>query len=302
MKNRKKRLSLIFGITAVALVVVAYYAITTIFNTNATNLNFNSLFNNVYDCEFRVHYLDVGKADSALIQCGDVDILIDAGDVDNNHFVCSYLKQQNVDDLELVIATHPDRDHIGQMEDVINTFDIDEFMMPNIPESAIPTDVTYLNMMDALNNKEVEVTSPEAGESISLGDITVEILAPINLADDTNGNSIVSKIMYKDKKFLFMGDADTAEEKDILSAGYDVKSDVLKIGHHGSKTSTSKEFLKAVNPNYAVISVGKDKNNLPKQETIDKLNEVGAKIYRTDLDGTIIMGTDGEDIIISTER
>ena len=188
------------------------------------------------------------------------------------------------------------------MADVINNFEIDEFMMPEVPEKAIPTSSTYTDMIEALQDNNIPITYPTAGETIRFNDIVIDILAPLKLANDTNGNSIVSKITYGNDKFLFMGDADTNEEQDILDASYDIDCDVLKVGHHGSKSSSSLNFLEAVSPQYSIISVAHDKNNLPKQETIDKLNNVDTNIYRTDINGTIIAASNGDGVTIRTEK
>lgn len=295
--------SLIIVLAIVIVSAAGYYIISTTFHTSATNVSVNDRDDSVYQCEMKVHFIDVGKADSTLIQCGDNDILIDGGDVSSKNVVSSYLSRQGVDDVELVIATHPDRDHIGQLESVVSDYPVERFMMPEVPEDKVPTNSTYKNLMNAIDAKGIKTETPVAGQALQFGDIRLDILAPVQMAKTTNGNSIVSRATYKNRSFLFMGDADKKEENDILKQDYSLKSDVLKVGHHGSKTSSGLSFLNQVNPMYAVISVAPDRSSLPKQETIDSLNSVGANILRTDINGTVIIGTDGgDDLMIKTEK
>ena len=174
--------------------------------------------------------------------------------------------------------------------------------MPKLRDDIVPTSKVYENFLLAIdkNNIPVEIAIP--GNTFCIGELKFEVVAPNKQYDSINNNSIVAKLIYKNISFLFTGDAEKESEQDILSKNFDIKSTVLKVGHHGSKTSTTNAFLKRVNPEYAVICVGEDKYNLPKKETINKLKNCGAKIYRTDLNGTVVMATNGDDIKVVTSR
>lgn len=255
-----------------------------------------------YEDELSVHVLDVGKADAIYIHCGDKDVLIDAGDVDITKPVTEYLKRKHVEKLDLVMVSHQHRDHFGGMKDIINTFPISRFMMPELPASLTPTGKTYESVLLALRDKNMHLEKPPVGESFELGNMNFQILGPLKPYDSMNNNSIVVKLSYGDNSFLFTGDAEKDAEKDILKANYDLRCDVLKVGHHGSATSTTQAWLNAINPRFAVVSVGPDRNNLPKADTIKRLKSSGAEVYRTDLNGTVVFCSNGKDIRVSVGK
>ena len=278
---------------------------------NIENFNWRNIFDKsgvsnvttqTYDAEMQVHFLDVGKADCAYIKCGDKHILIDAADVETNNNVVEYLKRQCVPKFDLVVVSHPHRDHIGQMDKVINEFEIDRFIIPEISDEIIPTSVTYEKMLKSLINCKVNVQHVTKGKNFLIGDMKIEIFGPINEYDNLNNNSIVSKITYGNVGFLFTGDAEKQEEADIINSGVDLKSTILKVAHHGSNTSSTQKFLGKILPEYAVISVGPDRSSLPKDPVLERLRKFGIKIYRTDLNGNIIFLTDGGKIDIVKER
>lgn len=253
--------------------------------------------------ELTVHFIDVGKADSIYINSGDFNILIDAGLESVNKITESYLKNCGVKKLDLVVATHQDKDHIGDMAGIVNDFDIDTFWMPNIPDKLKPDSSCYENLLTALSNKKLVSTQPESGKSFTYGDITLTVIAPVkNDYSDINNYSIVLKLQYGEKSFLFMGDAMKESENDILTSGADIKADVLKVGHHGSSSGTTNDFLQAVSPSYAVISVGENDNDLPKKSVIKKLENSGAAVYRTDTQGTIVFSCTKDNITVTTEK
>lgn len=275
------------------------------------NLSWHDLFNfakvcdlstDFRDSDMEVHFLAVGKADCCYVKCKDYNILIDAADRDPNNIVCEYLHRMNVKKLDYVFVSHLHRDHIGQMEDVIKNFEIGKFIKSKVLEAIIPTSVTYERMLRALISKNVCVKTAISGEKFSLGDLKFEIYGPITESTNINNTSLVFKMSYQKWKFLFTGDAQESEEVDILKKNFDIRSTVLKVGHHGSKTSTSKKFLNKVNPKYAVISVAPDRNNLPKEQTLYRLDKIGAKIYRTDLDGNIIFSIKDGKMKVFTEK
>ncbi len=258
---------------------------------------------NVKNYDMSVHYIDVGKADAIFITCNDKNILIDSGNVEPQNPVVEYLKRQQVSKLDLVIASHQDKDHIGGMSNILYEFEIDKFMMPQLPDNLIPSSNCYESMMYVLSEKDIPISFPKCGENFQLGDMQINILGPVKQSNDsTNNNSIVMQIIYKDAKFLFMGDAEEEEEYDILDLGINIESDVIKIGHHGSKTSTTQELLDAVLPKYAVISVGEDNNNLPKKSVLERLADSNVKVYRTDLNGNVIIATNGDKLSVFTQH
>ncbi len=265
-----------------------------------TNLSDNTTKN--HDYPMHVHFLNVGKADCAYIKCEDKNILIDAADKDFSDTVVEYLKRLNVKKFDLVAISHPHRDHIGQMDKVIETFKIDKFIEPKVPKNIMPTSVTYENMLTALNKHSVNLKTAKANEKFKIGNLKFEILGPISAGKSLNNNSLVLKITYKNISFLFTGDAEQPEESEIINAGFNLKSTVLKVAHHGSNTSSTYKFLGKVSPKYAVISVGPDRSNLPKEKTLKRLNKFCSNIYRTDMNGTVIFLTDGEKIEVKTEK
>lgn len=251
-----------------------------------------------------VHVIDVGKADSIYINCGETNILIDAGDVDTNNTVVNYLKKAGVQKLDLVVVSHPHRDHIGQMKSVIKEFQIDKFMMARLPNELTPTGKTYENMLLELRSKKMKITQPKAGEELKFGDLRLKVLSPSYkvASDNINEYSIVLQAIYGSRRFLFMGDAGKPVEQELLYEGYNLHSDMLKVGHHGSRSASTKEFLEAVSPKYAILSVGENKSNLPKEEVIKRLKAYCKSILRTDDDGTVVILSDGKRVWSKTEK
>lgn len=249
------------------------------------------------DNVLRVHYIDVGQGDSILIQIKNKSLLIDAGDKDHKGNLKSYLKKQGVKKLDYVVATHPHEDHIGGMTEIINNFQVGKFYAPK----KTTTTAAFEDMVTALKKNNNKIIIGKAGVSFSLDDnVECEMLAPnsSDYGNKDNNYSAVVKITYGNTKFLFMGDAEKLSEKEIISAKSDLACDVLKVGHHGSSSSTSKEFLEKVNPKIAVISCGKDNDyGHPHKETLASLKGINAKIYRTDLDGSILLISDGKKVI-----
>ncbi len=249
-----------------------------------------------------VHVLDVGKADSILIECGPDDLLVDGGTADRGASVAAYLKRRGVTALTAVVNTHPDEDHIGGLADVLRSFPTEKYLCPDVPQSLIPDTEEYRNVQDVLKQKKIPQEHPAAGTSFSAGGLLVQVLGPVTPGSDTNNCSIVLKLTYGKVRFLLMGDAGAPEEETLLTAGRNLSADVLKVGHHGSDTSSSQEFLDAVKPKYAAISVGYDSNKLPKLDVLQRLTDVGASVFRTDVSGTLIFLTDGKSITVKTEK
>ena len=241
-----------------------------------------------------IDFIDVGQADSILIRNQDKVMLIDAGTNEAGKTVVNYLKNLGITKIDYLIGTHPHEDHIGGLDDVINNFDIGQIYMPKMET----TTKTFEDVLDAIENKNLTVTAPNKGDKIKIGQAEGEFMTePILDEDNLNISSLVLRVEFGNTSYLFMGDAEEENEETISWP----KTNVLKVGHHGSSTSSSESFLKQVQPKYAIIMAGKDNSyGLPTQETINKLNNIGSEIYRTDEDGTIQMTSDGNTIEIKT--
>jgi len=258
---------------------------------------------NIYDSvsadgALQVHFIDVGQADCELIKFPDGQFaLIDAGDSSHKDEVVNYLTAQGVEDIAFAVATHGHEDHIGGMQSVIENFNVKKVIRPYQDHDS----TLYTNMLYAIEESGAEEIIAKYGDTFETGGAEFEIFAPVQQEySDFNDCSVVLKMTYGNRSFLFTGDAGKASEEDMLSMGYNLKSDVLKVGHHGSRTANTEEFIKAVSPYIAVISVGKDnKYDLPDEEPIERLESVGSKVYRTDEVGTVIVITDGEKAEVS---
>jgi len=242
-----------------------------------------------------VHFIDVGQGDAMLIKKGNQAMIIDAGKNVSGDLVVKYLKKQKVKNLEYVIGTHPHEDHIGGLDLVIDNFEIGKVIMPN----AIATTKTFEDVLDSISKKGLKITKAKAGDVYDLNGAKFTILAPNqDEYPNLNNYSIVVKLSYGANSFLFTGDAEKESEEEILAKDKrSLKADVLKVGHHGSVTSTLQEFLDAVNPNVAVISLGVDNPyGHPHKEVSERLESKNIKIYRTDLHGNIVAISDGKTI------
>ena len=238
----------------------------------------------------RVHFIDVGQADSAFIELGNGQtMLIDAGRDSSGTAIINYINELQYDTIDYVVASHPHDDHIGGMASVLNNFKIGKMYMPKQAH----TITAFSNMLDVIENKNIELYTAKAGVSIlSSGIIDIDILAPFSDSDSNLNNvSAVVRITYGKTVMLFTGDAEQVIENQLLNSGID--ADVLKVGHHGAGSASSSSFIKAVSPDIAVISVGEGNSyGHPHADTLAILNEVGAKIYRTDEQGTIVVTAD----------
>lgn len=251
---------------------------------------------------FSVHVIDVGKADSIFIECGRKTMLVDGGTADRGEPVAEYLNRRGVKKLDYVVNTHPDDDHIGGLAEIVRQYPIGRYLAPELSAALIPKGEAYRNVQEELKKKKLSATVPKQGESFLLGDAKVSVLAPVKTGESTNNNSIVLRLTFGDTSFLLMGDAQKEEESDLLESGSELSADVLKVGHHGSSTSTTEALLNAVKPKYAVISVTNDTSGLPKKDTLKRLDAAGTKVYRTDISGTVIFLSDGSNITVVTEK
>lgn len=250
------------------------------------------------DGEMQLHVIDVGQGDSTLIMSKDGIVLVDAGPGSAEDSLVEYLKDVGITTIDYAIFTHPDEDHIGGADVVINNFEVKNVIMPN----ATKTTKTFEKMIEAIEQSNANVIEATSGASYTLGDIAFRILAPNKASyDATNNYSVVVKLTYGNNTFMLTGDAESESESEILAKypASELRADFLKVGHHGSSTSTSTAFLTAVSPSIASISCGEDnKYNHPHRETIEKLQGANIKVYRTDLLSTIVFVCDGNTISV----
>lgn len=296
-KNIKRNFFEILIILLAFLIINNQDKIKNLFNQN-NNQNQNDYINTNNDL-LKVHYLDVGQGDSIFIELPNNEtMLIDAAESYQSENIINYLKNLNYQKIDYVIGTHPHTDHIGGLKNIINTFEIGKIYMPKV----VSTTKTYESLLMAIKDKNLKINTAKAGTSIIDTDtLKINILAPNNSTyTELNNYSVVTKITYGTTKFLFMGDAEKLSENEIKE---NVTADVIKIGHHGSNTSSSIDFIKKVNAKYGIISVGlNNKYNLPKEETITNWENSGTKIYLTSTNGTIRASSDGTNIKIESEK
>ncbi len=247
-----------------------------------------------------VSFLDVGQADCTIIQTGTSNMIIDAGTNAGASGLVTTIKKMGISRFDFAIATHPHEDHIGGMDAVVNNFDIGTIIMPK----AAADTKTFEDLLMAVKNKGLQITSYSNGSRVAFGDAEFMTVAPNSQTyDDTNNYSLVIKMTFGETSFLFTGDAESVSEKEMLAKGYDLRSDVLKVGHHGSTSSSTAAFLDAVSPADAVIFAGEGNDyGHPHQETLDKLASRGIRVYRTDLNGTVTFTSDGSKLTVKTER
>ncbi len=300
MKRRKSINSKIITVAAVLLVAVLSIFLTKnlipidkVFEESGLRNTQQASADKMY-----VSFIDVGQGNCTLLRCGGKAILVDSGEVGAAQTVINYIKNLGIDELNCVLVTHPHTDHMGAMTKILYEFKIDDLIMPEIPEEIIPTNKTYEKFLTAVSDNAGNVIAAKPGETYSYGEMTLEIFAPLSDYDNLNDMSAVSRISYGDTSVMVTGDATTTVEKDLLKKNIDYSATVLNVGHHGSKTSSSEAWLRAVNPKYAVICCGVNNDyGHPHSVITKRLEEFGIKYFETDLLGTIVFESDSKNFI-----
>lgn len=265
------------------------------------------------DADLEIHFIDVGQGDCSLIKWEGAAALIDCGEAEYSDTVLNYIKKQGVEKLDYIIASHPHSDHMGGMSEIIENVEVGTVIAPKVPAEMTPTSKSYEKFINALRDKGIKLTAAKPGTVYTLSGKTalsadkippkIEILAPVDDYSDLNNYSVTAKLTYGTTSYLFTGDIENKAEKDILESGTDVSADVLKAAHHGSSSSSDEEFFEAVSPEICVIQCGEGNSyGHPNADTLKLFDEHGAKVYRTDLNGTVSVYSDGEEIIVRTEK
>ncbi len=240
-----------------------------------------------------VHFIDVGQGDATLITCGGQAMLIDAGDDTKGTAIWNYLRKQGVEKLDYLVLTHPDSDHIGGAPVILTKFDVDKVFVSNYKKDT----TTYYKLIQTLDDQLLKADTPSTGSTYSLGSATFQILAPVNTYSNANDSSIALMVKHGENTFLFTGDAEIQAEADMLVNGNSVDADVYQVGHHGSSSSSSLNFLNAVSPTYAVISCEESNSyGHPHAEVLNHLRAMGVQLFRTDEQGSIVATSDGKEI------
>ncbi len=253
----------------------------------------------------RVHFIDVGQGKSILIETTEKNVLIDAGENERGQAVLRYLASNGIKQLDIAIGTHPHSDHIGGLDQVIDAMPVKRVILPVVPQAVVPTTPTYTDLLSSISKAGLKITPATSGDEYELAEgIKLTILGPTKAYEDLNDLSIVSRLDFGETSFLFTGDATAKAEHDMQDAGLNLAANVLDVGHHGSETSTSAGFLNEVAPKISVVSCGVDnQHGHPHRDVMRRLESItDMKILRTDLDGNIIISSDGKTYGIVTEK
>lgn len=248
--------------------------------------------------EMEVHFLDVGQGSACLVESEGHYMLVDGGDRDASSFVVAYLRNQGVEKLDYIIASHYDADHISGLVGALNVYPTEKILCPDYE-----TDTKiYRSLMQKIEENGCEIIHPQMGDQYSLGEAVFTIVAPAADYEDDNNRSIGIRLVHGGNSFLMLGDAEKESEADICRSEVLLQSEVYLVSHHGSSSSTTDELLSQVRPEIAVISVGKDNSyGHPHSQTMERLQSAGVQLFRTDIQGTLTAVSDGEKLVWNQE-
>ena len=272
------------GVFLIVAVVSVWYA------NHEKNQNNGSVGMDCY-----VDFIDCGQGDSVLLISGETVTLIDASTKSETDKIVSHLKERGVDKIDHFVLSHPHEDHIGGAKEILESFEVENIYMKRPTTGTEPTSSVYINLLRKIKEQGKTVHSVKPQDSFGCGSFEITVLGPVDDYKDLNDQSVVLRAIYGEVSFLFTGDQEIVAEEDLIKRyGIDLKSTVLKVGHHGSSTSSGADFLKVVDPEYAVISCGEGNSyGHPHRETIERFNEMGIRFFRTDQQGTVSFYTDG---------
>lgn len=253
--------------------------------------------------DLSVYFIDVGQADCILIKTSDGNVLIDAGESVTANDTCKYILGHNVSDIEYLVITHPHEDHFGGAARLLDFVEVKNVIMPEIPKALYPDDDAFDYVVDKINDKKIPVYAARKGDTYELGKAVFTVLSPSTKANNLNDLSVVLRLDYGETSFLFTGDAEKNVEKSLIRSKANLKCDVLKVAHHGSSYGTTKEFLKATKPSVAVISCGESNDyGHPAEDLLYRLKSNSVTYLRTDLNGNVIIGSDGKKLYCWYEK
>lgn len=255
------------------------------------------------DDELYVHFIDVGQGDCIFLTCGGENMLVDCGEASYADSVISYLNNQGVGKIDYAVATHPHSDHMGGMYRIVEQYEIGEMIMPHVDDSDIPTTRFFEKFLDSCEEKGLKITEAGPGDILKIGDAKAEVLSPESgKYDELNNYSVVLMVEHGENRFLLTGDAEKEAENEMTASGKLSHVNVYKAGHHGSNSSSTKNFLREITPDAAVIMCGAGNSyGHPSDAAVKRLTKYTDEIYRTDLDGTIVFRSDGSRIEVKTE-
>lgn len=281
MKDCAKILKIIVAVCLSALLLSSCSAVDSAYFFSEETTENEEIYNSD---DLTVRFLDVGQADSILVTCGSSSMLIDGGNVADGDFVADWVTS-STEKLDYVVNTHPHEDHCGGLADVVESVRVENAVIS--PETA--DSKCYNNFISELKEKNVNTFTAEPGMEFSVGEAVCTVIGPVDSSSsDLNNASVIIRMEYAGKVFLFMGDAESEEERSVIQAGYDVSCDVLKAGHHGSSTSSGYIFLREAMPDFVVVSVGANNSyGHPDKNTLSRFEDAGAAVYRTDINGTV---------------
>lgn len=292
MKGKKREKTSLRG----GLVAVVVFVLIAILRTAFPQLSPEGTFSvdqTIDASGLEVHFIDVGQGDATLIKADGHAMLIDAGENDKGTAVQLYLQKQGVEQLDYLVLTHTDSDHIGGADVIVTKFDIGQIFMSDFKKD----NKTYRELMDSMKYRHMTFSTPEVGAEYELGSATFTVIAPNDTYEDANNSSMALILDYGDSSFLFSGDCEEEAEQDMLANGLNLDVDVYQVGHHGSKSSSTEEFLDAMSPEYAVISCEEGNSyGHPHAKTLNNLRARGIRVFRTDEQGSIVACSDGKKI------